>query len=184
VTLAPRGNATYVFSRPRRVAVSLKLPNVTAPKRELGDIVATILLYAQKLMDAPMRTKLQWFLSNTPLSLFKKLLVSTPLLQQGLHTMSLAKAVPDGLKDRECKRSVLCKCPPVSYVPEKDPVQEMASALKDQHLKTHIGEDKTLHLSIWHNGTQDTLLMCVGSTLMGSRNMDISRTMTKPRSST
>jgi hypothetical protein len=33
--------------------------------------------------------------------LFKKLIVLTPRLVQGLHTMSLAKAVPKGIKDRE-----------------------------------------------------------------------------------
>jgi hypothetical protein len=80
--------------------------------------------------------------------------------------MSLAKAVPDGLRDRECKRTILRKQqPPVLYVPKKDPVQEMVSALKDQHLKTTIGEDATLHLSIWHNGTKEALLMHVESAL-------------------
>ncbi len=54
--------------------------------------------------------------------------------------MSLAKAVPEGIKDRECKRFALRESPPVPYVPEKDPVQEMVSALKsDQSLKTTIG---------------------------------------------
>jgi hypothetical protein len=42
-------------------------------------------------------------LSNPPLSSFKKLIVSTPRLVQGLRTMSLAKAVPEDIKDRECK---------------------------------------------------------------------------------
>jgi hypothetical protein len=79
--------------------------------------------------------------------------------------MSLAKVVSDGLRDRECKRTILRKCPPVPYVPEKDPVQETVSALKGQHLKTLIREDTTLHLSVWHNGTKEALLMHVGSTL-------------------
>jgi hypothetical protein len=53
--------------------------------------------------------------------------------------MSLAKAVPKGIKDRESKRFTLRECPPVPYVPEKDPVQETVSALKsDQSLKTTI----------------------------------------------
>jgi hypothetical protein len=56
--------------------------------------------------------------------------------------MSLAKAVPDGIKDKECRRFVLQECPPVPYMPEKDPVQEMVSALKsDQSLKITTGED-------------------------------------------
>jgi hypothetical protein len=44
--------------------------------------------------------------------------------------MSIAKAVPEGIKDRECKRFTLQERPPVPYVPEKDPVQESVSLLK------------------------------------------------------
>jgi hypothetical protein len=56
--------------------------------------------------------------------------------------------------------------PPVSYVPEKDPVQEMVSALKsDQSLKTTIGEDAQLRLSIWRCGTGKALLMHVSTVL-------------------
>jgi hypothetical protein len=79
--------------------------------------------------------------------------------------MSLAKAVPDGLRDRDCKRTVLRERPPFPYIPEKDLGQETVSALKDQHLKTTIGEDTTLHLSIWNSRTKEALLMHVGSTL-------------------
>jgi hypothetical protein len=54
--------------------------------------------------------------------------------------MSLAKAIPKGIKDRECKRFALQERPPVPYVPEKDPVQVTVSLLKsDQRLKTTIG---------------------------------------------
>jgi hypothetical protein len=68
------------------------------------------------------RTKFQWFLNEAPRSSFKKLIVSTPLLLQGLHIMSLAKLVPEGLKPRECKHTKLCEPPPVPYVPIKDEV--------------------------------------------------------------
>jgi hypothetical protein len=65
--------------------------------------------------------------------------------------MSIAKAVPEVIKDRECKRFALQERPPVPYVPEKDPVQEMVSLLKDdKSLKTTIGADAELHLPIWH----------------------------------
>ena len=94
------------------------------------------------------RTKFQRFTSNPPLSSFKKLIVSTPRLLCSLYTMSLAKAVPDGLKDRKCKKSVLCECPPITYVPEKDCVQETVSAYKDNHLKAQIGEGMELRVSI------------------------------------
>jgi hypothetical protein len=65
--------------------------------------------------------------------------------------MLIAKAVPEGIKDRECKWFALQKCPTVPYVPEKDPVQELASLLKiDQSPKTIIGADAELPPPIWH----------------------------------
>jgi hypothetical protein len=80
--------------------------------------------------------------------------------------MSLAKAVPKGIKDRECKRFTLQERPPVPYVPEKDPIQEMVSLLKsDQSLKMTIGADAELCLPIWHCGTREAFLMHVSSAL-------------------
>jgi hypothetical protein len=80
--------------------------------------------------------------------------------------MSLAKAVPEGIKDRECKRFALRECPSVPYVPEKDPIQETVSLLKsDQSLKTTIGADAELLLSIWHCGMCEAFLMHVSSAL-------------------
>jgi hypothetical protein len=80
--------------------------------------------------------------------------------------MSLAKAVPKGIKDRECKKFALQERPPVPYVPEKDPVQETVSALKsDQSLKTTIGVDAELRLPIWHCGMRKAFLMHVSSAL-------------------
>jgi hypothetical protein len=79
----------------------------------------------------PTRTQFQWFLSHTPRSLFKKLVISTPSLLHGMHNMSLAKSVPDGLKPQECKRLRLREPPPVPSVPEKDEVQEEVSKMKN-----------------------------------------------------
>jgi hypothetical protein len=80
--------------------------------------------------------------------------------------MSLAKAVPEGIRDKECKRFTQQECPPVPYVPEKDPVQEMVSTIKsDQSLKTTIGEDAELCLPIWHCGTRKAFLMHVSTAL-------------------
>jgi hypothetical protein len=82
--------------------------------------------------------------------------------------MSIAKAVPKGIKDRECKRFALQEHPPVPYVPEKDPIQETVSLLKsDQSLKTTIGVDAELCLPIWHCGTHEAFLMHVSSALNG-----------------
>jgi hypothetical protein len=84
--------------------------------------------------------------------------------------MSLAKAVPEGIKDQECKRFALRECPPVPYVPEKDSIQEMVSLLKsDQSLKTTIGADAKLRLPIWHCGTHEVFLMHVSSALNAIR---------------
>jgi hypothetical protein len=109
------------------------------------------------------RTKFQWFTSNPPLSPFKKLIVSTPRLLRSLYTMSLAKALPDGLKDHECEKSALCKRPPIPYVPEKDCVQEAVSAYKDNHVKTQIGKGMELRVPIWNSGTCKAFLIHVGS---------------------
>jgi hypothetical protein len=80
--------------------------------------------------------------------------------------MSIAKAVPKSIKDRECKRLALQECCPVPYVPEKDPVQETVSLLKsDQSLKTTIGVDAELCLPIWHCGMHEASLMHVSSAL-------------------
>jgi hypothetical protein len=66
--------------------------------------------------------------------------------------MSLAKAVPKDIRDKGCKRFAPQECPPVPYVPEKDPVKEKVSALKsDQSLKTLIRVDAELpHLALWN----------------------------------
>jgi hypothetical protein len=80
--------------------------------------------------------------------------------------MSLAKAVLEGIKDKECKRFALPERPPVPYMLEKDPVQEMVSTLNsDQSLKTTIGEDAKLHIPIWHTGTCEAFLMHVSTAL-------------------
>jgi hypothetical protein len=80
--------------------------------------------------------------------------------------MSLAKAVPGGIRDKECKRFALQERPPVPCVPEKDPVQETFSALKStQSQKTTIGEDSELHLPIWHCGRCEAFLMHVSTAL-------------------
>jgi hypothetical protein len=53
----------------------------------------------------------------------------------------------------------------VHLLPGKDQVQERVSVLKGQHLNISIGEDTTLHLSSWQDGTKEVLLMHVGLTL-------------------
>ncbi len=57
----------------------------------------------------------QWFASDPPLSSFNKMIVSTPRLLHNLLTMSVAKAVPDRLKDPKCKKIALRKRTPIPY---------------------------------------------------------------------
>jgi hypothetical protein len=117
-------------------------------------------------MDAPnARTKYQWFTSNMPRCSFKQLIVSTPRLLSHLNTLSLAKAVPDGLKDHECKNTALPQCPLIPYVLEKDCVQEMVSPFKDNHLKMQISKGMELRVSICQSGTSKAFLIHVGSAL-------------------
>ena len=77
--------------------------------------------------------------------------------------MSLAKAAPDGLKDRECEKMALRERPPIPYVPEKDSVQETVSAFKEAHLKMLINSGTELRVPIWHSGTREAFLIHVGS---------------------
>jgi hypothetical protein len=80
--------------------------------------------------------------------------------------MSLAEAVPKGIKDRECTRFALRERPLVPYVSEKDPVQETVSLLKsDQILKTKIRVDAELPLPIWHCRTCEAFLIHVSLAL-------------------
>jgi hypothetical protein len=82
--------------------------------------------------------------------------------------MSLVKAVPGGIKDKEFKRFALQECYLVPYVLEKDPVQETLSALKsEQSLKTIIWEDAELHLPIWHCSIPEAFLMHMSTAIDG-----------------
>jgi hypothetical protein len=84
----------------------------------------------------------------------------------GLHTMSLEKSAPEGLKPQECKRTKLCEPPPVPYVPDKDEVQEEAAKLRNLQIKTSLEKDKTLNFLVWHeNGTREAFLVHVTAVL-------------------
>jgi hypothetical protein len=113
-----------------------------------------------------MRMNFQCFLNQAPRSSFKKLIVSTPSLLRGLHTMSLLKSVPEGLKPQECKCTKLREPLPVPYVPMKDEVQEEVSRLRNLEIKTTIEKDTTLNFLVWQeNGTREAFLMHVAAVL-------------------
>ncbi len=109
------------------------------------------------------RTNFQHFLNQAPRFSFKKLIVSTPLLLQGLHTMSLLKSVPDRLKPQECNhRTKLRELPPVPYVPTKYEVQEEVAKLRNLEIKTTIENNTTLNFWVWQeNRTHKAFLMHV-----------------------
>jgi hypothetical protein len=80
--------------------------------------------------------------------------------------MSLAKSVPNGLNPQECKRTKLCKPPPVLYIPKKDKVQEEVPKLRNLQIKTLLEKDTTLNFPVWHeNGTREAFLMHVTAVL-------------------
>ena len=77
--------------------------------------------------------------------------------------MSLVKTALDGLKDRKCKRMALHEPPTISYVPEKDSVQDRDSSFTDNHLKTLINKGTELRVPIWYSDTHEAFLIHVGS---------------------
>jgi hypothetical protein len=111
------------------------------------------------------RTKFLQFINQAPCLNFKKLIVTTPTLLQGLHQMSLLK-FPEGLKPRECKRIKLCEPLPVPYVPRKDKVQDEVAKLINLKIKTTIEKDIMLNFLVWHkNRTCKAFLMRVTAVL-------------------
>jgi hypothetical protein len=104
--------------------------------------------------------------TQKPLSKFKELIVTSPTLLRGLHTMSMMKTVPDGLKARECKRIKLREPPPVPYVPVKDKVQDEVARMRNMEIKTTIEKDTMLNFPVWQEtGTRKGFLMHVTAVL-------------------
>ncbi len=65
----------------------------------------------------------QKFVERLQKSSFKSLFLATNL-GQAQQAMSTSKAVPEGLKNQECKKGNRKKHPPIPYVPIVDEVQE------------------------------------------------------------
>jgi hypothetical protein len=102
-----------------------------------------------------MKTNFQRFLNQALCSSLKKLIISMQSLLQGLHTMSLLKSVPNGLKPQECKRTKLREPPSVPYMPPKDKVQEEVAKLRNLKIKTTIKKDTTVGIcDCWLHGIQ------------------------------
>jgi hypothetical protein len=80
--------------------------------------------------------------------------------------MSLAKSVPKGLNQQECKQTKLREPPPVPYIPEKDKVQEKVAKLRNLQIKTLLEKVTMLNFPVWHkNGPHEAFLMHVMAVL-------------------
>jgi hypothetical protein len=120
----------------------------------------------KKYQQATYEDKFPTFPQPSAALFFKEIIVSMQSLLLGLHTMSLLKSVPDGLKPQECKRTKLREPPPVPYVPTKNEVQEEVAKLRNLKIKTTIKKDTTLNFTVWHkNETRKAFLMHVMAVL-------------------
>jgi len=87
--------------------------------------------------------------TQKPKSTFKELIVTSPTLLRGLHTMNMSKTPSDGLKAWECERTKLREPPPVPYVPIRDEVQDEVAKLRNMEIKTTLEKDTTLNFPVW-----------------------------------
>ena len=104
-------------------------------------------------------TPLLRFLRTPPKSNFKSIFLTTSLRQK-LIRMSLAKAVPEGLKDQECKKGSRAKRPPIPYVPVVDRVQDVVNS-KERPMKIKLPDKTEIQVPIWHSGTPEAFLIHV-----------------------
>ena len=105
-------------------------------------------------------TPYQKFLEGPSKSFFKSFFLGTKL-GQALQVMSMSKAVPEGLKNQECKKGNRKKRPPIPYVPVVDEVQEAISKGKDFSYKIKLPNKTKFSVPIWDTGTQEAFLIHV-----------------------
>ncbi len=74
--------------------------------------------------------------------------------------MSLAKAVPEGLKDQEYKKGSRTKHPPIPYVPVIDPVQDVVNS-KERPMKIKLPDKTKIQVPIWHSTMPEAYLIHV-----------------------
>ena len=92
--------------------------------------------------------------------LFQVFVLGTKL-GKALQIMSTSKAVPDGLKNQECKKGNKKKRPPIPYMPVVDEVQEAVSKGKDFSYKIKLPDKTEFSVPIWDTGTQEAFLIHV-----------------------
>ena len=74
--------------------------------------------------------------------------------------MSLAKPVPDGLKDHECERSKHIR-PPIPYVPAIDNIQEAVAGTQERTFTVKFGGGSEQKAPIFFSGTPEKFLLHV-----------------------
>jgi hypothetical protein len=98
------------------------------------------------------------------------LVLTSVHLGQALKRMSLAKALPKGLKSMECERGIGGKNSPIRYIPEQDPIQE---ALKTKHqppsFKLTLPSGSEMRMTRWESGTHGHFLIHGRGRFMPSR---------------
>jgi hypothetical protein len=75
--------------------------------------------------------------------------------------MSTSKAVPEGLKNQECKKGNWKKHPPIPYIPIVDEVQEAIMKGKEYSYKIKLPAKIELSVPIWDTETQEAFLIHV-----------------------
>jgi len=88
--------------------------------------------------------------------------------------MSFAKSVPEELKLSECKWGVRGKNSPISYILEKDPVQEALEKNKKTNyfklMLPHTGSK--LKIVLWASGTPEKFILHVRSAIHACKQME------------
>ncbi len=79
-----------------------------------------------------------------------------------LQKRSSTKSTPEGLKPQECERSSGWSKPPISYIPEKDTIQDTTH---DLTLKIKVSDKMQLIITVFHLGTPEHFLGHVQMTL-------------------
>ncbi len=103
-------------------------------------------------------TQYQKFVEGPSKNFFKSMLLGTKL-GQALRIMSTSRAVPEGLKNHECKKGNRKKPPPIPYVPLVDEVQEAIAKGKEYSNKVKLPNKTKFSVPIWDTGTQEAFLI-------------------------
>ena len=76
-----------------------------------------------------------------------------------LQKMSTAKSTPEGLKTQECEKSSGQSKPPISYIPEKDAIQDtIQDTTHDHTLKVKVSDKMQLTITVFHEGIPEQFL--------------------------